>query len=183
MIRIKTNLDTVMSGLADRLKKIRDKDYLLRPVAVNLIPQIKKRIHIDGNASDSGQIGVYSPQYMKVRTGDFKNAKRVTRGKNKGKLKDAGTFTASSSNAGQPRPRYNRSNDTKVIISLTRQLENDYAVLATENGYGIGFNNSFNTQKARWVEKTYKKKIFNLTKEERQYAIDKLNQLVNEALT
>lgn len=67
--------------------------------------------------------------------------------------------------------KYNRSSDPKVIVSLTRQLENDWSVIATSRGYGIGFKNKFNLQKARWVE-GIKGVIFSLTAEEDKYASD-----------
>jgi hypothetical protein len=54
-----------------------------------------------------------------------------------------------------------RGEDRKVIVSLTRQLENDWAVLGTQTGYGIGFNNPLNRDKARRVEANKKKIIFN----------------------
>lgn len=77
---------------------------------------------------------------------------------------------------------YNRSADNRVIVSLTRQLENDWSVIATEKGYGIGFKNSFNLQKARWVE-AKKGVIFSLTAQENQYAIDFIAFKTNEALS
>src|SRR5688572_4831161 len=37
--------------------------------------------------------------------------------------------------------KHNRSSDPKIIVSLTRQLENDWNVIGTEKGYGVGFLN------------------------------------------
>lgn len=62
--------------------------------------------------------------------------------------------------------KYNRSGDPKIIVSLTRQLENNWSVIATGKGYGVGFLNSFNLQKARWVEENKGKKIFSLSPSE-----------------
>ena len=67
--------------------------------------------------------------------------------------------------------KYNRTPDSKVIISLTRQMENDFSVINTGNGYGLGYKNSDNFEKAFFVEATYNKKIFALTKDEEQQAI------------
>lgn len=78
--------------------------------------------------------------------------------------------------------KYKRKPDTKVIISLTRQLENDYSVIATEKGYAIGFINKFNKQKSEWVEATYGKKIFNLTTSEREYVQEAIQSRINHAL-
>lgn len=77
---------------------------------------------------------------------------------------------------------YNRSSDSKIIVSLTRQLENDWNVIATDRGYGIGFLNSHNHDKARWVEENKGKKIFSLSAAEQQYVNDTVSQLVKDAL-
>lgn len=147
-MRIKTNISEVTGNIARKLQVLKDKEYLLRPVAFGLIDKMTQRIHVDGKASDDEQIGNYNSNYLKVR---------------------------------QRKP-YNRTADTKIIVSLTRQLENDWSVIATDKGYGIGFNNPFNLQKARWVEERKDKEIFSLTTEEKEYAVDYLNELTNEAL-
>lgn len=80
------------------------------------------------------------------------------------------------------RRKFNRSADSKIIVSLTRQLENDWNVIATDDGYGIGFLNSHNFDKARWVEQNKGKKIFSLSATEQQYVNDTVDQLVKDAL-
>ena len=80
------------------------------------------------------------------------------------------------------RRKYNRSADPKIIVSLTRQLENDWNVIATDDGYGIGFLNPLSLQKLRWVEGIKDKTIANLSKSEQQYAVDRINELVADAL-
>lgn len=72
--------------------------------------------------------------------------------------------------------KYNRSSDTKIIVSLTRQLENNWSVIATGKGYGVGFLNPFNLQKARWVEENKGKKIFSLSNSE----INVLTEIIQE---
>lgn len=78
--------------------------------------------------------------------------------------------------------KFSRSADRKIIVSLTRQLENDWSVIATDSGYGIGFLNPLNFQKARWVEENKGKKIFSLSASEQQYVNDTITQLVKDAL-
>ena len=186
-LTIKTNLDQVLSNLGQSLKTIMDPNYLLRPVAIEVLPMMTERIHKEGKASDGGQIGTYSSGYMKLRTGNYGNAGKYKSGKKKGELKDSGVFTRGD-NKGEARPKYNRSADTKIIVSLTRQLENNWSVLETKNGYGIGFTNPFNAQKLRWVEEIKgggpdsPKLIGNLTTEEIDYAFERINELVENAL-
>ena len=185
MATVTTNIASVIKKLQTNFELLADKEYLLRPLAIETIPNMKERIHKDGAASDGTQIGTYSEGYMKVRTGDYGNAIKTKTGK----IKKAGAYTKGANafsdivtKKANMRPNYHRSSDTKVIISLTRQLENDYAVLATTNGYGIGFNNKHNKDKAGWVEETYKKLIFNLSEPEKQYIRERVQELVDGAI-
>ena len=60
-----------------------------------------------------------------------------------------------------------RGADNKVILSLTRQMENGYMIVELANGTGIGCATHEDFQKVQWCEETYKKKIFAPTTEER----------------
>lgn len=147
MITIKSNIKLVAGRIKQQLEQLKNKEYLLRPVAIEVIPLMTERIHQKGEASDNSQIGTYSTGYLKLR-----------------------------------QRKYKRDASNKVIVSLTRQLENNWSVIATQNGYGIGFINPFNLQKGRWVEEGKDKKIFSLSKTETQYAVDRINELVADAL-
>lgn len=153
------------------LKSPVENDKLLRKIASTLTASMSIRVHEQGKASDGTQIGTYSPEYMKIRTGQYGNAIKVSRGKNKGKLKDAGVYTKGKEK-GNARKKYNRTSDTKVILSLTRQMENDLSVceqspIKTTYGYAIGYQNQLNMEKLENLELKYKKKILTkLSKEE-----------------
>lgn len=146
-ISIKLDFSKFTQDLEQRIAKLKDKDYLLRPVATELIPLMTRRIHQRGEASDGSQIGTYSSGYLKLRES-----------------------------------KYNRSSDTKVIVSLTSQLENDWSVIETERGYGVGFNNPFNLQKLRWVEEVKGKVIGQMTEEEEKFVQERFQELINDAL-
>lgn len=146
MASVTIDISKAVAGIKSIFDKLKDKEYLLRPLAIETIPNMKERIHEKGQASDGGQIGTYSTGYLNFR-------------ENNG-----------------------RGKDTKVIVSLTRQLENDWAVIATQNGYGIGFNNSFNFEKSQWVEQQKEKIIFNLSGPEKDYIKDRVDELVNNAI-
>ena len=174
-----------------------DPNYLLRPVAIEVLPMMTERIHKEGRASDGSQIGTYSKGYLAVRSGQFKNSETFKKGAKAGQRKNAGFKTKQgvSTPFGKSRfafqnieadkvkrENYNRGTDPKVIVSLTRQLENNWSVLETTNGYGIGFTNPFNADKLRWVEEIKDKVISNLTTEEIDYAFDRINELVEQSL-
>lgn len=146
-LSIKLDFSKFTQDLEQRVEKLKNKDYLLRPVAIETIPLMTRRIHQNGVASDGSQIGTYSSSYLKLR-----------------------------------QEKYNRSGDSKVIVALTSQLENDWSVIATDKGYAIGFNNPFNLQKARWVEGVKGKTIFSLSKEEQKFVNERFQELINNAL-
>jgi hypothetical protein len=182
MISLKIHLKEVVTNLAKTVEKLNNKEYLLRPVAADAIAAITRRIHTDGIASDGNQIGEYSKGYMAVRTGIFKTNEPFKSGPRKGQPKPTGVFTKGIEK-GKPRPQYHRSSETKIVASLTRQLENDYAIIATEKGYGVGFNNSLNFDKTQWVQATYNgRRIWDLTEAEIKAAYDRINQLAGDTL-
>jgi hypothetical protein len=165
-VNIRINIDDFTEAMAEKFDIIRDNEVMLRPVCFDLIDLMTQRIHIDGKDSSDKQIGTYSDDYMKVRTGQGFKSKTVSRGPNKGNA----------------RQNYNRTGDTKVIASLTRQLEGDWTAVATDSGYGVGFLNEINFNKTQWLETTYKKKIFELTQGELDYAVESFNEITGQIL-
>jgi len=67
MATITTNINQVISNLKTKFELLENKEYLLRPLAIETIPLMKERIHIDGQASDGSQIGSYANSYMAAR--------------------------------------------------------------------------------------------------------------------
>ncbi|GAG80841.1 unnamed protein product [marine sediment metagenome] len=75
-----------------------------------------------------------------------------------------GTYSTSYQ---KTRRRENYPMSRKVILQATSQMVNDYKFLVLPDGnYGSGFSNDANYDKSIWVEKTYKKPIFELTDSE-----------------
>ena len=122
MIKINSNLEEVVSSIIGRLKSIIDisgptYDKMIRTSSFDVLPHVKKRIHVEGKKSDGNNIGTYSNSYIKYRA------------KNK------------------------RGKDNKVILSFSRQMENDFSVVeGNDNKYGLGFKNKFNAEKANWLQ-------------------------------
>jgi hypothetical protein len=174
---IKTNLSEVLTNLIAQMNEQLGKQ-ITREIAVSLLPVVHDRIHVDGQDSNSAQIGTYSKGYLAIRSGTFGNSETNKKGKNKGAKKNAGT-TTKGANAGSKRTNYNRGTDPTVILSLTRQMENDFSVQETPLGYGLGYNNILNYDKAKWNELRFNKLIFGLTNEEQLIA----NEVAQIAMT
>jgi hypothetical protein len=184
-----SGLDEVQNKLAQI-----DIDKLCYKVAVGLRDKVMDRVHIEGKASDGSKIGEYSKGYMVTRTGAYKNAEVNVKGKSKGLRKNAGTYTEKAiylhksgvfmgeEKVGKKRMMYNRDSDKKVVLSLTRQMENDMGgtePIKVDGGYGIGYQNELNYNKAIWNEKRYKKPIWDLTKEEEQLAEEVVSNYID----
>lgn len=196
MITVKIDISSLKSvETFKRLASEEGQTDLKRAIAISMLPIVHDRIHVRGEDASGGQIGTYSKGYMVVRTGAYKNAVSFKKGKNKGKQKNSGVFTASvikinkesgiatgDEKFGTARPNYNRSGDTKVILSLTRQMESDFSVVAENDKYGLGFKNDHNFDKATWVEATYNKKIYTLQEKERDLAISLAQDYTNAVL-
>lgn len=183
-VKLKTNIgDAVKESFQQitvALSNMMDKKVFLHPMVDAMIIRMKIRIHSEGKAADDTQIGTYSSGYMKVRTGDFGNAVKYEKGKHKGEIKNPGLISRGR-HKGEPRKQYNRTNDTKIIVSLSSKLEGDWQVVDTPEGYGIGFGTDLSYNKARWVEEIKDKIIFSLTDDELTYANDFIEQMVSDA--
>jgi len=191
MLSVNTNIGVVVQAKLEQIQALQNNpDPILRTVAMAVLPEMRHRVHVDGKDSNGNQIGTYSKGYMVVRTGNYRDASKYKKGAKAGQFKEKkkageagkyvdrirlsnkeyGTFTGYEK-TGTNRPVYNRTTDTKVVLSLTRQMENDLNVVPSGNGYGIGYLNPDNFKKAVWCEATYNKKILTkLTKEEIELA-------------
>lgn len=179
-MNVSSNLSAVIGEIHGRVANIQA--TVLREIAVSMLPEVRYRIHTAGIAADGSPIGIYSKGYMSVRTGVYKSNDSYSKGKNKGATKPEGVFTKGK-DKGKPRPRYNRTGDTKVILSLTGEMEKGLEVMATEKGFGLGYPFEGNLQKTQWNEETYKKKIFALTTEEKTSVVQIAQAHVTKALT
>ncbi len=201
MLSVSTNIAVVVKAKLEQIQALQNNpDAILRTVAMAVLPELKHRVHVDGKDSSGNQIGNYSKEYMVVRTGNYKDAKKDKQGNYKAKKSEAkgdagvysdrtirlnkqtGVFTGEDK-VGKNRKVYNRTTDTKVVISLTRQMENDLNIVDSGNGYGIGYLNNDNRKKADYVEATYKKKILTkLTIGEKDLAIKTAQEYLPEYL-
>lgn len=191
MINLNSNLRIVVQAKLHQVEALKGNiDPVLRTVALTVLPELKERVHVRGMDSNNQQIGTYSKGYMVVRTGNYKDGAKYKKGAKAGQYKekkseakgDAGVHSKGA-NAGANRPVYNRTSDTKVIWSLTRQMENDLTVVAVGRAYGIGYLNPFNRQKVTWLEEMYDKKVLTkLTADERQLALQTAKNFLPEYL-
>lgn len=77
--------------------------------------------------------------------------------------------------------KFKRDSSTKMIFSLTRQMENDYTIAPTKNGYSIGFTNSFNFDKSQWLEEK-KGEVFSLSQAEVDILYENIDFFIDRIL-
>lgn len=101
--------------------------------------------------------------------------------------------------------KYNRTSESKVIFSLTRQMENDFGIVAsdpikTSTGYGLGFKNNAtykdvakgkknkgkvrtisNAQKAEWLQEKFGK-VYSPTKNEEELLRKTAEQFIKDLI-
>jgi hypothetical protein len=131
-------MDVVVSKVTAAMSEI-DIDKMTRLQASSLMAMIRKRVHVDGNASDGSPIGNYTKSYKE----------RI-------------------------RPKHGRKEGYKVVLSLTRAMENGMVLYPIPNGTGIGYLTKELLQKAKWQEKRACygfRPIWTPTKEEREMVL------------
>lgn len=78
--------------------------------------------------------------------------------------------------------KYNRTSDTKVILSLTKDMELDFTAIVDGGSYGLGFKFPFNYQKSQWMDDRFKN-IYQLSDAEDMMVtaiiIDAIRKLLN----
>ncbi len=80
--------------------------------------------------------------------------------------------------------KYDRTADSRIILSLTKEMEKDFNIRAVGNtSYGLGYNNEENYRKAMWNDNRFGRTIFALTKEENEKAMEIAKDALINALT
>ncbi len=62
-----TNIGFVIQEFNQLLLEVENPETISRSVALALLPEMRKRIHVDGKKSDGSKIGEYSNSYLKTR--------------------------------------------------------------------------------------------------------------------
>lgn len=189
MIKATSNIKDVVGELAAKLATLQKGgqgyDSTLREVATTMRAEMSRRIHSEGKNSNGSDIGSYSikPMYVSLRA--VPKPKGVGRGKN-GQTKFAnGKPHASKYYAGgysDYKTDVGRNKLGKVNLSLTGQLSNQFSVIATTNGYGLGWANTEMYDRSQALTKKYGQ-VWNLTESEakmsNEIAQEQINKIIN----
>lgn len=102
-----------------------------------------------------------------------------------------GTYTNPYLKRRQNKP-YNRTSDSKIIFSLTRNMETQFSVIATAKGYGLGWTDSgggsglskgktTNFDKANFLEQRFGK-VYSLTSKEKEQVKKTTEEFLKQSL-
>lgn len=199
MINFSSNMNEVLGDLITNLNKFQPGqpafDNVLRGVTLDALANVKDRIHSEGKATDGNKIGDYSkkPIYISAKENPGKSF-----GKPTGKKTKAGNVFSkfqSGEKKGQNhaskyfekgydqfKTEIGRNLLGSVNLSLSGQLQKQLTMIATDKGYGIGWPNDEMFERAGHLEKKYKKKIWQLTEEEKKKAGELAETLTKKEL-
>ena len=147
MLKMVSNLKSVTSELIGRLKAISDANSPTRD-------KMLRTVALDAAANIKTRIHTDGKNSADQPLGEYTNAYMKKRQENK------------------------RGPSKKIIFSLTRQMENDFSLVAANGatGYGLGFKNPDNAQKAEWLQENKK---FGAVYKPTQYEVEQM-RLVTE---
>lgn len=110
----------------------------------------KPRIFQSGQDANGAKIGTYGTNPISI---SYKNQARNT-----GQTRFPGGYAQYHGLIGK--------GSSTVILRNTDQMYMDYGILRSGNGWGFGFQNSVNADKAGWMEEKYQKPIFEVSDSE-----------------
>lgn len=157
-----TGLQQLSDSLKKKLITIADKDKVLRTVATTMCGNLVVRIHENGENALEGNIGRYSTKPIYVSPKSSPRSFGANTGKGgKSTFKNGNKHKSRYFAGGYKdfRNKIGRRIDV-VNLSLSGQMQNDFSVgiknpIKTSAGWGLGFKNPLNAEKAEGLEKKY----------------------------
>lgn len=187
MMKANTNLNDVLLSYAAKFASLtkggQGYDSTLREVATAMRAEVSRRIHSAGKNSNDAPIGNYSTKPMYVSLSAVPKPKGVGRGKSgQTKFKDGSPHRSKYYASGylDYKTDVGRNKLGTVNLSLTGQLSNQFSVIATSNGYGLGWSNDEMYNRSQALQKKYGQVWFlteaetNLSNEIAQTQINKI---------
>lgn len=190
MVGIKTNISALSTTIGQRLATLypggKNRDTVMRTLSTSMLGVVKTRIHEEGKATDGTLIGVYSkkPLYISIKANAGRSFGAPVGKTGKSKTKAGKPHTSKYYPQGyyQFKTEIGRNQLGTVNLSLSGQLNSQLTIRATERGYGIGWNDAEKLRRARFLERKYKKRIWSLSKEERDLALAIAQRLISNAI-
>lgn len=196
MIKASSNVKDVTLKYINALEQLKKGsegyDSTLREVATTMRGELTRRIHSEGKNSANATIGEYStkPIYVSVNNNVGRSFGRpigktgrskFESGKKKGQDHKSRYFAGGYK---EYKTAIGRNRLGTVNLSLSGQLANQFSVIATSNGYGLGWNNTEMFERAGHLEKKYGQgsKVWALTEDEKTLTAEIVNNRIKKLL-
>lgn len=193
MIKMQSNVSQILNGYLEKLQSLTKGgvgyDSALREVATTMRAEMSRRIHSEGKNSQGADIGHYStePIYVSTKNNPGRSFGRPIGKTGKSKFKGgekAGADHTSRYFAGgynEYKTAIGRNTLGKVNLSLSGQLAAQFAVVETNDGYGIGWVDTEKRERAGHLQQKYGA-VWSLTQQEKELSKKIAEQKIKEIL-
>lgn len=168
-----SNIRAVTKRLAAKLKAIAKDDAIIREIATTLLASNVQRIHLQGLTVNGGQIGQYGtkPLYISVEASPKKFG-APTGKTGKSKFKSGKPHTSKYFSEGYAGFRSAIGADaSKVNLTLTTRLQNDFQTQKRGRDWVLGFESSYGKRLRQAFEAKYGTRIWGVTQKDRKLSI------------
>lgn len=185
MIRVNIDIQEVLKPIVQKLTEIESGELgnnLLREIATTQLAEMKSRIFEDGQDASNTAIGQYSVKPIYVNPNNSPK-KFTTKGKTgKSKFADGTPHKTRYFAQGYKgfKSEIGRNILGTVNLSLTREFQNKMTIVATNDGWGIGWLEDEKYKRALHFEQKYRKKIFAQTEQEKEITQNVINNFIKE---
>lgn len=184
----KSNLDSVILDLKNRLKKASDISKLQRTIASDLLSSNLIRIHNEGRTVDGGKIGQYNsnhPLYINPKNSPKKfkpkgryGATVFKSGKKKGQEHKTKFFPSYAAFRGNIGRQHNYVN-----LQLSGKLRLSFVAEQTGKNWIIGFNSKYGAEISTGQEEKWGKRIWGISEKDKKNIHVITEQFINNVLT
>jgi hypothetical protein len=185
VIKVNINIDEVLKPIVNKLTDLQKGEFgnnLLREVATTQLAEMKVRIFEDGQDENNGAIGSYStkPIYVNPNNSPKKFTPIGKTGNNKfsdGRPHKTRYFAQGYKGF---KTEIGRNKTGTVNLSLSRDFQNKMTIIATNNGWGIGWLENEKYQRALHFQNKYQKQIFSQTEQEQEITQKVINNYLDQ---
>lgn len=179
MIRQTSNINQVIGNYLAKIQSFQKGgegyDSALREVATTMRAEMSVRIHSEGKNANDSDIGQYStkPIYVSAKSNPGRSFGRPVGKTGKSKFQSTGLDHTSRYFEGgynEFKTAIGRNQLGKVNLSLSGQLSNQFSVIPTSEGYGVGWADTEKRERADHLENKYGK-VWGLTPEEKKLSL------------
>lgn len=153
-------------SLIDRINAAIKSERILRVAVSTVLAEHKPRIFEKGLDGNGSKIGTYGTDPISISK---KNQAKQT-----GKTYFKGGYAEYKKAIGK--------NNGFVNLDNTSQMKQDYGIVKSGTGLGLGFQNQINYEKSQWMQDKYDKNIFDHTDQELNLLADVLVAELNKSI-